>query len=520
MSNDDREAARVYHEFTKHSYTSVRSSPHYLDWDIRPRPYKIYPGAGAVALPRELDLPSVSATAAIAGRAAVRELIGDADDAKDMAPIGIETITRLLFCADGLTRSKVIDGDAYHFRAAASAGALYPIEIYLAAADVDGLEAGLYHFSSADLKLRGLRRGDWRRYLAEAAAGRPSILQARAVIVMSAIFWRSAWKYRARAWRYCYWDAGTILANLIAAANAEALPTEVITAFVDGSLEALIGADSDREGAVCVVAIGRTTSPAGSSAEATAPLASLELEAIPLSPHEVTYDDIVKIQRASRLETSAEVRAITSARFEPELAPAAIDSVTPAPLDFDAAKGLGETILRRGSTRTFARAPIDEVTLATIMETARHHLHADFAAMVEPYLIVNAVTGLARGLWYYRRETGAFELVKAGDFRYEAGYLCLEQPLGADCSALICYVVALEKILDAYGNRGYRHAHLEAGLLGGRAYLAAYAVGCGATGLTFYDDDTTKFLSPHGEGKGPLLMVALGMPKRHVPHDS
>ncbi|HVC45198.1 MAG TPA: SagB/ThcOx family dehydrogenase [Candidatus Binataceae bacterium] len=521
-SNDDREVARDYHEITKHSYTSVRSSPHYLDWDIRPQPYKIYPAAGMLALPRELNLPSVPATAAIAGRAAVRDAIaaaGDAASAADAGPIDLETITRILFCADGLTRSKIVDGDAYHFRAAASAGALYPIEIYLAAAEVDGLEAGLYHFSPGDLKLRGLRRGDWRGYLAAAAAARPSILEARAVIVMSAIFWRSAWKYRARAWRYCYWDAGTILANLVAAVNAEGLATEVLTAFADGPVEALIGADGDREGAVCLVAIGRAPHVAVIDAHATAQVAPLELESLPLSAREVAHDDIARMQRGSRLETSAQVRAIAAAEFKRDAAPPAAEAIALDAPGFAATRGLGETILRRGSSRGFAREPIAGATLAAIMATARHHLHADFAAMVEPYVIVNAVTGVAPGLYYYRRETGTLELIRSGEFRGEAGYLCLEQPLGADCSVLICYTASVEKILAAYGNRGYRAAHLEAGLLGGRAYLAAYALGAGATGLTFYDDDTAKFLSPHGAAKNPLLMVAVGMPRRRATPD-
>ena len=81
------------------------------------------------------------------------------------------------------------------------------------------------------------------------------------------------------------------------------------------------------------------------------------------------------------------------------------------------------------------------------------------------------------GAYYYRRQSGEFELLKAGNFRREAGYLCLEQPLGADCSALVCYMADLERGLDAIGNRAYRDAHLEAGLHGGRAYLAAYAYG-------------------------------------------
>jgi len=177
------------------------------------------------------------------------------------------------------------------------------------------------------------------------------------------------------------------------------------------------------------------------------------------------------------------------------------------------ATGLGETILRRGSTRVFARESIDAAELATIMATAKAPLHLDFPSMVEAYLIVNAVDGIAAGAYYYRRNAGSFELLKPGDFRAEAGYLCLEQPLGADCSALICYMTNLERVLEALGNRGYRDAHLEAGILGGRAYLAAYALGRGASGLTFYDDDTTKFFSPHADGKSPLLIVAVGVPR-------
>jgi SagB-type dehydrogenase family enzyme len=143
-------------------------------------------------------------------------------------------------------------------------------------------------------------------------------------------------------------------------------------------------------------------------------------------------------------------------------------------------------------------------------------LRADFPALTETYLIVNAVEGIEPGAYYYRRESGTFDLLKSGNLRGEAGYLCLDQQLGADASALICYMADLERVLAALGNRGYRDAHLEAGLIGGRTYLAAYALGRGATGLTFYDEDTTRFFSPHAAGKSPLLMVAVGIPHSSV----
>src|SRR5712692_5122440 len=154
-SNRDISVALAYHEATKHSYTSVRSDAHFLDWSNRPIPYKIYPGTGTLALPRDLSLPQVSTLRALRRRS---------DSQK---PLDLETVTRLLFCADGLTRRANVGGEDYHFRAAASAGALYPVELYLAAGEKEGLERGLYHFLPGDLKLHGLRRGDWRPYLAD-----------------------------------------------------------------------------------------------------------------------------------------------------------------------------------------------------------------------------------------------------------------------------------------------------------------------------------------------------------------
>ncbi len=498
MANADIEAACVFHEITKHSYTSVRSVPHYLDWNNRPMAYKIYPAAGALALPRDLTLPAVPTFAALAGNA-------PPDPDTPDTPLDLVNLTRILFCADGLTRRQRVGGEDYHFRAAASAGALYPVEIYLAAGEVEGLETGLYHYSPADLKLRGLRRGDWRGLIARAAAMRPSLMEARAVLVMSAIFWRSAWKYRARAFRYCFWDT----ANLLAATNAEGIKTEVITAFEDARIETLIGAEGDREGVMCIVALGGNAKPGADSPEP----GPLDLETIPLSAEEVIYDDLVKVQRASRLVSEEEVRSVASARLDLPPAPEAKETIRPPALEAGVERGLGETILTRGSTRAFAHEAIGADELATIMAVSSIHPHADFPRLSDTYLVVNAVDGMEPGAYYYRRESGAFELIKRGDFRREAGYLALEQPLGADSSVLICYMADLMHVLGALGNRGYRDAHLEAGILGGRAYLAAYALDRGATGLTFYDDDTTRFFEPHAAGKSPLLMVAIGVPR-------
>src|SRR6516225_9101177 len=91
--NSDISVAMAYHSVTKHSYTSVRTGEHFLDWNNRPLPYKIYPGAGTVALPRDLSLPSMSTLGAL------RERSDSSQPSLDL-----ENITRLLFCCDGLTK--------------------------------------------------------------------------------------------------------------------------------------------------------------------------------------------------------------------------------------------------------------------------------------------------------------------------------------------------------------------------------------------------------------------------------
>lgn len=126
------------------------------------------------------------------------------------------------------------------------------------------------------------------------------------------------------------------------------------------------------------------------------------------------------------------------------------------------------------------------------------------------YLIAHAVEGLRSGAYFFDRERRALELLKEGDFRSQAGYLGLEQDLPADASISVFFLADLHAILERFGNRGYRAVQLEAGIIGGKLYLGAYALHLGATGLTFYDDDLVRFFSPHAEGKSAIFLVALG----------
>ena len=489
--------AREYHDRTAHSPASVRTSGHTLDWDIKPFAFKVYTELPATPLPRDLDPPALDALAAIAGPATTA------------AALTLGQLAAVLYYAAGVTRKKTYPGGGeVLFRAAASTGALYQTEVYVAVGEVNGLEAGLYHFCPGDFTLRRLRDGDVRQALAAAAADE-SIASRGATVLLTGIYWRNTWKYQARAYRHLFWDSGTMLANLLAVAGGLGLAPRVLTGFVDAEVNRLLGLDTAREVALELVALG----PATAAAPAGGPLDAIDHPTLPLSSAEVDYPLIREIQAASTLDTPEAVRAWRSRPWARvgEAPPSTASLVAlPTPRG-EAGRGLGETIQRRGSTRQFGHIPLTAEELGTALWAATRSFQADVpAGLVDLYLIVNAVGDVPAGAYCYRPAAHALERLAAGDFRNRSSYLCLEQPLGGDAAAVIYFMARLDELSRVFGDRGYRLANLEAGLAGGRAYLAAYAQGFGASGLTFYDDHVVEFFSPHAARKDAIFVTALG----------
>jgi hypothetical protein len=242
---------------------------------------------------------------------------------------------------------------------------------------------------------------------------------------------------------------------------------------------------------------------------------------VPLSPREVEYPLVRAAYEASALPDGAAARAWLATAVERSGAPSAPAEAGPVEWPGGAvpppSRPLGETILRRGSTREFRRDPIPGAQLAAILDAALRPLPLDLGpteALVETYLLVHAVEGLAPGAYAWDPVARAPRLLRAGEFRREGGELCLEQALGADASVVAFFLSDLDAALGRWGNRGYRAVNLAAGLLGGRLYLGAYGSGLGATGLTFYDDDVVRFFEPDAAGKDAIFVTALGRAAR------
>ena len=510
MKNRETEAAWAYHNGTKHSYQSVRASAHYLDWENQPTAFKLYPKLEPIPLNEHL---SSSETAGLLAVSATGE------EPAERSTVNSQSLAEILFLSAGITRRRKYLGGEILFRAAACTGALYHIDLYVVCGDLEDLEAGVYQFSPQDFSLRRLRAGDYRSFLVGAGGKEPSIANAPCVIVSASTFWRNAWKYQSRAYRHCYWDNGTILANLSAAAAARKVPAKVVLGFVDADVNQLLALDSQREAPLSLVALGHA-SPR--RVGLLPPIRSLVLETTPLSKSEVDYPMIREMHEASSLASEAEVVAWRAGaekaegkKIEDKEGHARLFPLQPLHDEDLPRDTLEEVIVRRGSTREFSRESMSFEQLSTMLDRATRGIHADFlastaASLNDLYLIVHAVDGLPPGAYVFRREQRALQLLKEGAFRREAGFLGLDQAIPADCSVDVYFLVDLKKALERFGNRGYRAAQLEAAIMGGKLYLAAYAQRLGASGLTFFDDDVTEFFSPQAEGKSVMFLIALG----------
>lgn len=167
-------------------------------------------------------------------------------------PISLAALSQILWAAQGVALRA---GD-FSFRTAPSAGALYPIDLYLFLQAVEGLKPGLYQFQPSGQALRMRYEGDFGELLAEAALNQDFLAEASLVLVLTAVFERTSWKYGARGFRYLYLEAGHIAQNAALAAVSLGLGSCPVAAFFDDEINSLLGVNPARESALYLLAVG------------------------------------------------------------------------------------------------------------------------------------------------------------------------------------------------------------------------------------------------------------------------
>lgn len=478
---------RRYHGATAHTWASVYGSPHYLDWDNQPDPFRRYAGAPLIELPRAPHLPEQGTRTTLGA-------IG-ADPAHAPA-VTRELVSALLWHSLAISAWKQLEGDPSHrwsLRVHPSSGNLHPTEAYVALAAPVDLEPGLYHYR-ADVHALELRaRGAAAAGLLDAEGGYPIAL------ALTSVFWREAWKYRSRAYRYCLLDAGHAVASVLAAAAALGCPGQAFMHFDDGALRACLGVAVGDEQPLALLGLG----PRGGRSGPAVPARALAFLGAPneLSQESIEYAAIHRVHEATELAGTPSFPPLPDA---PAPAPALAPALT---LPRAAAAGVRDdpfatVVRRRRSATDFERAARCSLAeLGALLEHAQAPFRADFRGSERPrnwvrlVVYAHAVDGLPPGAYDYDPSSHALHLRKAGDQRDWARSLSLGQDIAADALAAFSLLGDLDLAGRTLGNRGYRDLHVEAGAIGHFLYLGAEALGWNATGIgAFFDEEVHRHL--------------------------
>jgi SagB-type dehydrogenase family enzyme len=376
--------------------------------------------------------------------------------AAEPRPLDAAQLGRVLFLGAGVVRSAERNGRRVLFRASGSAGARFPLEVYASTRGVAGVPDGVHWYDAARHAL--VRVGP-------AATGDVTTL------VVTGVPWRTGWRYAERGWRHLYWDAGTLLSQLEAAAASAGLEPHMRSLFPDAAVRELVGADGVHEYPLVLLSLGDgdpAIGPTGPAATGTLPAVELPL--------------CTAAQRAGERDRLG--------------APWPHDPPLP---DVPPSDSLDEVVRRRGSQRRMDRSrPLQLPLLEWPMAAALR------GVQVPHWVAVHGVEDVPPGLY---RWPNLFRPERVADLRDELLRICLDQSLAGDAA----YVAVAATPLSGLDDRTYRDAQLAAGLVEGRLHLAAYALGASASGMTFLDSEVPSLLD-HSHDLAALLFTCVGVP--------
>jgi SagB-type dehydrogenase family enzyme len=485
----------IFHEETKYVAGAMERFNVATGWRAAPSPFKDYHAERAVDLVGYLPFDRHPFNGGPLPPA----------PAPPGAP-GVAELSRLLYFTNGVTAILPLpDGSRHYFRAAPSAGALYPTEIYAAVRDLPGLADGVYSYLVRDHALVPVWEGDCWDQLARYTGGHGAVDAARVVLLFTAVRARSEWRYLERAYRRMLLDTGHVLGQAVCLAPTLGLAGFPVGGFLDGPLSQLLLIDEQEESLLALLALPR--------------LDAVDLDALAGSggtawPSPSSHG----VEPAPEGDLSRQLHRVSSIARPPEGPPPAPDPEALERPYADAADvvaldpewipwegGMEPAILERRSARRYRPGPMTLEQLGALLSFAYQPAapSGDAGALRQlfdpsllyTYVLVHDVTHLEPGLYYYVPSGHALRLVRGGDFRPEAHHFCLDQDLGRDASVLVIHTTNLAAAEARYGDRAYRYVHLDAGHVGQRLNLGAVGLGLGASGIGgFYDNDVTRLI--------------------------
>ena len=477
-----------YHERSKHRVERYAPGPGRLDWTTQPDPFRRWAGAPPVDLPLLAgELPAHWDDLFVSGALPVR-------------PFELATLAHLLELSLGLATWKSYGSSRWALRCNPSSGNLHPTEGYLACPALPGLPGGVYHYQPHDHRLERRAAADfgW---------------SGGALVALTTIHWREAWKYGMRAFRYCQHDCGHALAALSYAAAALGWPARLLIEWGDDDIAALTGVDrtADLDGAEpetpeAILWIGPGTPPAASAVLEALKGAAWRGHANTLSKGHRNWHDISTVAAATHKPSGG------ATRHEPPPSPPRLEAVSQTPAShlirrrrsaqgFDGVTAIGVASFFRMLDALLPRPGLPpwslldgapEIHLVIFVHRV-HGLDPGIYCLTRDPAVIAVLKSQMRADWAWAEVPGCpshlpLRLLAPMDVRAFAAGVSCQQDIAGDSAFAIAMLARLD---DLTAERGwlYRYRFWEAGVLGQALYVEAEAAGVRGTGIGCYFDD-------------------------------
>lgn len=502
--------AQHYHERTKYDPETLASKSHSLDWSKQPVPFKEY------KIGSNFDLkPYIQETSAT---------FLDNPDVKWW-----RRLSRLLFRSYGLTARMPSMGSTVYLRAAPSAGGLYPAEVYIVSRGTPLLPHGLYNYQCRTHSLIHYWDSNVWSALQSACFWHPAIENTQLAIIITGVFYRSAWRYEDRAYRRIFLDTGHLLGNIELAAAMNDYRPHLIGGFVDQAVNDLLYLDSQQEGVLAVLPLADLL-----DIQQNLPLGCTALP----SDFETNYPPIPDGQLLKYFHLHTQIKPDATGKLNlPKVRQEKIPDdkynfpfcvkipTATTPIDWGTQlSGLENTMYKRRSTRAYSGEDLTFDQIKSLLDFTyqpQNYLYQGLdsspdyfdLSLIETFIAVSGVQGLESGCYYYAPKSQELRQIRFKNFRRELHFLCLGQDLGRDAAAVLFHTADLKSAIGQYGDRVYRYLHMDAGHLGQRLNLAAAHLGVGVSGIGgFFDDQVNEILGIPAD-EAVIYVTTLGRPR-------
>ncbi|WP_027183374.1 SagB family peptide dehydrogenase [Desulfovibrio inopinatus] len=476
-----------------------------LDWTNQPSVYKIYRHVPQRPLSWPKQLPHTGYFDCL-HQAQRKQPFNRALDE--------ETLAVLLASSGGISEVRPAQGGEIHLRVAPSAGALYPCELYIAVRNVAGIEPGLYHYFVAQHTLSKLRSGV---FTAQAMGIEGRAENAAALVFVSTIFFRSAWKYDKRSYRYLNLDSGHVIEAMGAAADGLHVGCTQDWVFDDDAVHRFLGVDRTREACLAIMHLNAKTAHQEreeSSVTVESSLSGLSKAA--------PQDDTPEAVWAIHALTSA-TGAVRKELAEPKVSGDASSDTNWRALDIlderqVDEKPLFETVMLRRSKRNFITETVRRETFSLLASCFAQPLSMANEEFVTSHIgiamALQSIEGWQNGIYWLDTNRTHARQAAHGSFGPDIAKASLEQMWLSNAALLVGFFLRSGEIDRHLGPRGYRACMMACAEFGHRLYLGATSLGLGACGIgAFYDEEVARFYHAQS-GERPAYIVAVGPIKK------